>query len=122
MPLRVMVVDDALFMRNMLKDIFERAGYEVVAEAENGEAALELYQEIKPDLVTMDIVMPRKSGIEALQEIMASDPDACIVMVSALGQDSLVLEAVESGAKDFIVKPFKEEKVLEIVRRIAGQD
>lgn len=121
MALRVMVVDDALFMRNMLKDIFVRAGYEVVAEAENGEVALELYLETRPDLVTMDIVMPKKSGIEALQEIMASDPDAFVVMVSALGQDSLVLEAVESGAKDFIVKPFKEEKVLDIVRRITGQ-
>ena len=121
MSLRVMVVDDALFMRNMLKDIFVRAGYEVVAEAENGEMALGLYLEFKPDLVTMDIVMPKKSGIEALQDIMASSPDACVVMVSALGQDSLVLEAVESGAKDFIVKPFKEDKVLEIVRRITGQ-
>ncbi|MBW2689456.1 MAG: response regulator [Deltaproteobacteria bacterium] len=97
MALRVMIVDDALFMRNMLKDIFVRAGYDVVAEAENGEMALELYQEIKPDLVTMDIVMPKKSGIEALQEIMAADPEACVVMVSALGQDSLVLDAVESG-------------------------
>lgn len=121
MPMRVMVVDDALFMRNMLKDIFVRAGFDVVAEAENGAVALELYREVKPDLVTMDIVMPKKSGIEALQEIMASDPDARVVMVSALGQDSLVLEAVESGAKDFIVKPFKEDKVLEIVRRITGE-
>lgn len=121
MPLRVMIVDDALFMRSMLKDIFVRAGYEIVAEAENGEAALELYQASRPDLVTMDIVMPKKSGIEALKEIMASDPEACVVMVSALGQDSLVLEAIESGAKDFIVKPFKEDKVLEIVRRITGR-
>jgi two-component system chemotaxis response regulator CheY len=121
MSLRVMVVDDALFMRNMLKDIFVRAGHEVVAEAENGEMALALYLEFKPDLVTMDIVMPKKSGIEALQEIMTNAPDACVVMVSALGQDSLVLEAVESGAKDFIVKPFKEDKVLEIVRRITQQ-
>jgi len=120
MALRVMVVDDALFMRNMLKDIFTRAGHEVVAEAENGEVALKLYQETKPDLVTMDIVMPKKSGIEALQEIMAEDPGACVVMVSALGQDSLVLDAVSSGAKDFIVKPFKEDKVLEIVKRITN--
>ncbi len=120
MALRVMVVDDALFMRNMLKDIFVRAGHEVVAEAENGEMAFELYQELKPDLVTMDIVMPKKSGIEALQDIMGSDPNACVVMVSALGQDSLVLEAVESGAKDFIVKPFKADKVLEIINRISG--
>lgn len=120
MALRVMVVDDALFMRNMLKDIFVRAGHEVVAEAENGEQALEIYQELKPDLVTMDIVMPQMSGIEALQEIMELDANACVVMVSALGQDSLVLEAVSSGAKDFIVKPFKEENVLEIVNRVTG--
>ncbi len=122
MALRVMVVDDAIFMRNMLKDIFVRNGYEVVAEAENGETAPQLYQDTRPDLVTMDIVMPKRSGIEALQEIMADDPQACVVMVSALGQDSLVLEAVEAGARDFIVKPFKEEKVLETVRRVTGQD
>jgi two-component system chemotaxis response regulator CheY len=121
MALRVMVVDDALFMRNMLKDIFTRAGYEVVAEAENGLEALERYRELKPDLVTMDIVMPKRSGIEALQDICGEDAEACVVMVSALGQDSLVLEAVESGARDFIVKPFKEEKVLEVVRRVTGQ-
>ena len=122
MAIRVMVVDDALFMRNILKDIFVRHGYEVVAEAENGETALQLYQESKPDLVTMDIVMPKKSGIEALQEIIATDPQARVVMVSALGQDSLVLEAVEAGARDFIVKPFREDKVLETIRRIVGQD
>ena len=122
MALRVMVVDDAIFMRNMLKDIFVRNGYEVVAEAENGETAPQLYQDTRPDLVTMDIVMPKRSGIEALQEIMENDPQACVVMVSALGQDSLVLEAVEAGARDFIVKPFKEEKVLETVRRVTGQD
>ena len=122
MALRVMVVDDAIFMRNMLKDIFVRNGYAVVAEADNGETAPQLYQDTKPDLVTMDIVMPKKSGIEALQEIMEGDPQACVVMVSALGQDSLVLEAVEAGARDFIVKPFKEEKVLETVRRVTGQD
>lgn len=120
MPLRVMIVDDALFMRNMLKDIFTRAGHEVVAEAEDGQQALERYQEIKPDLVTMDIVMPKRSGIEALRDIMALDAKACIVMVSALGQDSLVLEAVESGARDFIVKPFKEDKVLDVIRRVTG--
>ena len=122
MAIRVMVVDDALFMRNILKDIFVRHGYEVVAEAENGDTALQLYQESNPDLVTMDIVMPKKSGIEALQEIMAADPEAHVVMVSALGQDTLVLEAVEAGARDFIVKPFKEDKVLETVRRVVGQD
>lgn len=120
MALKVMIVDDALFMRNMLKDIFLRAGYQVVAEAENGELAHELYLECRPDLVTMDIVMPKKSGIEALQEIMASDPQACVIMVSALGQDSLVLDAVESGARDFIIKPFQEDQVIKIVRRVTG--
>jgi two-component system chemotaxis response regulator CheY len=122
MALRVMVVDDALFMRNMLKDIFVRAGYEIVAEGENGEVAMQLYRDTRPDLVTMDIVMPKKSGIEALQEIIADDPQARVIMVSALGQDALVLEAVEAGARDFIVKPFREEKVLETIRRVVAQD
>ena len=121
MALRVMIVDDALFMRNILKDICVRAGFEVVAEADNGETALEMYREHRPDLVTMDIVMPKRSGIEALQDIMAEDPEARVVMVSALGQDSLVLEAVESGARDFIVKPFKEEKVIDVIRRVTGR-
>ena len=121
MALRVMIVDDALFMRNMLKDICVRAGFEVVAEADNGETALELYRVHRPELVTMDIVMPRRSGIEALQDIMAEDPQARVVMVSALGQDSLVLEAVEAGARDFIVKPFKEEKVIDVIRRVTAR-
>mgnify|MGYP006386093063 FL=1 len=120
MALRVMIVDDALFMRNMLKDICVRAGFEVVAEADKGETAVELYREHRPGLVTMDIVMPRRSGIEALQDIMAADPQARVVMVSALGQDSLVLEAVEAGARDFIVKPFKEEKVIDVIRRVTA--
>lgn len=121
MSLRVMIVDDALFMRNILKDIFEQAGYAVVAEADNGEEVLPLYREVAPDLVTMDIVMPKRSGLEALRELMAADPAARVIMVSALGQEALVLEAVESGARDFIVKPFKEAKVLETVRRVAAQ-
>lgn len=121
MSLRVMIVDDALFMRNILKDICGRAGFEVVAEADNGETALELYREHHPELVTMDIVMPKRSGIEALQDIMAEDPQARVVMVSALGQDALVLEAVEAGARDFIVKPFKEEKVIDIIRRVTAR-
>ena len=120
MGVRVMVVDDALFMRNMLKDIFTKAGHEVVGEAANGEEAVARYAELKPDLVTMDIVMPMKSGIEALHEIRGADPNACVVMCSALGQDALVVEAVQAGAKDFIVKPFKEERVLDVVRRVLG--
>lgn len=121
MALKVLIADDALFMRNLLKDILVRTGFQVVAEATNGKEAVELYQQHRPDLVTMDIVMPLQSGIEALEEIMSSDPDAQIVMCSALGQESLVLEAVQAGAKDFIVKPFKEERVVEVVRRVTGK-
>ncbi len=121
MGLRVVIADDALFMRNLLRDILEKTGFEVVGEATNGAEAVELYREHRPDLVTMDIVMPLKSGIEALEEIVREDPDARVVMCSALGQESLVLEAVQAGAKDFIVKPFKEERVVEVVRRISGQ-
>ncbi len=122
MPLRVMIVDDALFMRNILKDIFLRAGFEVVAEADNGEDVLPLYRQLAPDLVTLDIIMPRRSGLDALHELMAAEPAARVVMVSALGQDALVLEAVEAGACDFIVKPFKEAKVLEVVHRVTARD
>lgn len=121
MALRLIIIDDALFMRNMLKDICVRAGFEVVAEGDNGEAALELFREHRPDLLTMDIVMPKRSGLEALRDIMAEDPQARVVMVSALGQDALVLEAVEAGARDFIVKPFKEAKVLDVLRRVASR-
>lgn len=122
MALKVLIADDALFMRNLLRDILERSGFEVVAEATNGKEAVEMYREHNPDLVTMDIVMPLKSGIEALEEIVKEDPGARIVMCSALGQESLVLEAVQSGAKDFIVKPFKEERVVEVVNRICEQN
>jgi two-component system chemotaxis response regulator CheY len=120
MSVRVLIVDDALFMRNMLKEIMSKGGFEVVGEAANGVEAIERYRELRPDLVTMDIVMPLKSGIEALGEIVQEFPDANIVMCSALGQEALVVEAVETGAKDFIVKPFKEDQVLEIVRRIVN--
>jgi len=119
--LKVLIADDALFMRNLLKDILTKVGFTVVGEATNGEEAVELYRKHQPDLVTMDIVMPLKSGIEALEEIIKEDPYARIVMCSALGQESLVLEAVQAGAKDFIVKPFKEERVVEVVKRICGQ-
>jgi len=121
MGLRILIADDALFMRNMLREIFAKAGYQVVGEAGNGVEAIEKYQELRPDLMTMDIVMPLKSGIEALQQITADDPQACVVMCSALGQDSLILEAVQSGAKDFIIKPFREDRVLEVVRRVTGK-
>ena len=117
--LKILIVDDALFMRSMLKEIFLRAGYEIAGEAEDGQAAVLAYRALKPDLVTMDIVMPERSGLEALREICSEDPQARVVMCSALGQENLVLQAVQAGARDFIVKPFQEERVLEVVRRIA---
>ena len=117
----VLVVDDAAFMRSMIRDILTKNGFDVVGEAGNGNEAIRLFEELSPDLVTMDIVMPLKSGIEATREIIGSHPDAQIVICSALGQESLVMEAMEVGAKDFIVKPFKEEQVLEICRRLASQ-
>ena len=123
MAIKVMIVDDAMFMRNMIGDIFQgkKFGdeeYEIIAEAENGLEAVEKFKEHRPDIVTMDIVMPEMTGIEALREIMEFDANANIVMCSALGQDSLVMEALDSGAKDFIVKPFQPEKVLDVVVRI----
>lgn len=121
MGLRILVVDDALFMRNMLKDIFTRAGHEVIGEAANGVEAVDRFRELRPDLVTMDIVMPLRSGIEALQEITQEYPGACVVMCSALGQDALVVEAVQAGARDFIIKPFQEKRVLEVVDRLSGK-
>lgn len=115
---RVLIVDDAIFMRNMLKDIFSGDDFEVVGEAANGVEAVEKYNELKPDLTTMDIVMPFKSGIEATKEILAADKDAVIVMCSALGQESLVMEAIEAGAADFVVKPFKSEDVQRVVQKV----
>ena len=107
MAVRVLVVDDAAFMRMMVKDILTKNGYEVVGEAENGMKALEKYQELKPDLTTMDITMPEMDGISAVKEIKKVDPNAKIVMCSAMGQQSMVIDAIQSGAKDFIVKPFQ---------------
>ncbi len=118
---RILIVDDAVFMRNVLRDIFVGGGYEVAAEAANGLEAIEKFDEHKPDLVTMDIVMPFKSGIEATRDITRSHPDALIVMCSALGQESLAMEAIEAGAADFIVKPFKSEDVLAVVRKVLGE-
>ena len=109
---RVMVVDDAMFMRASLKMMLEKNGYEVAAEAENGAIAVQKYKEIKPDLVTMDITMPEMDGIQALKLIKQFDADAKIVIVSAMGQEPVVKEAIISGAKSFIVKPFKEDFVL----------
>ena len=114
---RVLIVDDAAFMRGMIKNILVDNGYEVVGNAENGIEAVEFYEKLKPDVVIMDITMPEKDGISAVKEIIALDSEAIIVMCSAMGQQDLVLEALKLGAKDFIVKPFRPEKILEAIDR-----
>jgi len=121
MAKRVLIVDDALFMRTMLSDIFVEAGWDIVAEAESGEQAIVSYHRLKPDIVTMDVVMPEMSGIDALQKILKTDPEARIVVCSALGQKHLIIDAIQAGAKDFIVKPFKKEQVLEVVERVVSE-
>jgi two-component system chemotaxis response regulator CheY len=117
MARRVLIADDAAFMREMLRDILGQAGFEVCAEAADGNEAVACYEEHEPDLVTLDIVMPRKSGLEALREIIARDAEATVVMCSALGQEALVMEALESGARDFVVKPFKADHVIEVLNK-----
>lgn len=115
---RVMVCDDAAFMRMMIKDILVKNGYEIAAEAENGLKAVERYLEAKPDLVLMDITMPEVDGIEAVRRIKALDSNANVIMCSAMGQQAMVIEAIQAGAKDFIVKPFQADRVLEAVRKV----
>ena len=117
---RVLVVDDAAFMRKMVSDALNKGGHEVVGEGANGEEAVAQYQELKPELTTLDITMPEKDGLEALREIIALDPNAKVIMCSALGQESKVLEAVESGAKDFVVKPFKPDRILDAAAKALG--
>ena len=117
---RVLVCDDAIFMRTMISDILSGAGYEVVGEAETGLQAIERYRELNPDRVTMDIVMPDMGGIDAVREIVKQDPNAKILMCSAMGQQALVVEAIQAGAKDFVVKPFQPSRVLEAVQRVLG--
>ncbi len=114
----VLVCDDAIFMRTMISDILTQAGYEVVGEAETGAQAVERYRALKPDLVTMDIVMPDMGGIDAVREICKVDPEAKVLMCSAMGQQALVVEAIQAGAKDFVVKPFQPSRVLEAVQRL----
>ena len=114
--LSVLIVDDALFMRSMIRDILTNTGrFEVVGEASNGREAVKKYQDLKPEIVTMDIVMPELDGIEATREILRNDPQALIIMCSALGQEALVIESIAAGARDFIVKPFTPEKVIRAV-------
>jgi len=119
---RVLIVDDALFMRKVLSDILKREGMEIAGEAENGQAAIDKFKELKPDLVTLDVVMPKvgeiDGGISALKEIMKTDPNAKVVMVSAMGQHALVVEAIQAGAKDFIVKPFQQARVAQALKKV----
>jgi two-component system chemotaxis response regulator CheY len=120
MAKRVMVVDDAAFMRMMIKDILTKNGYEIVGEAENGLKAVERYKELQPDLVIMDITMPEMDGIQAVKEIKKINPDAKIMMCSAMGQQAMVIESIQAGARDFVVKPFQSDRVIEAVQKIIG--
>ncbi|MBU6081046.1 MULTISPECIES: response regulator [Allobacillus] len=118
MSKRILIVDDAAFMRMMIKDILVKNGFEVVGEAQDGVEAVEKYAELKPDLVTLDITMPEKDGLTALKEILSSDSDAKVIMCSAMGQQSMVIDAIQAGAKDFIVKPFQADRVLEAINKV----
>ena len=120
MAKNVLICDDAAFMRMMIKDILTKNGYNVVGEAENGAKGVEKYNELKPDLVLMDITMPEMDGIAALKAIKANDPGASVIMCSAMGQQAMVIESIQSGAKDFIVKPFQADRVLEAVKKVVG--
>ncbi|MBO8176959.1 MAG: response regulator [Bacillus sp. (in: Bacteria)] len=117
---RVLVVDDAKFMRMTLTNMLKKGNHEVVGEAENGKEAIERYRELQPDVVTMDITMPIMTGIEAVKHILEEFPQAKIIICSAMGQQKMVVEAIEAGAKDFIVKPFDETRVIEAVNRVVG--
>ncbi|HOQ17107.1 MAG: response regulator [Epulopiscium sp.] len=116
----VLIVDDAAFMRMMIKDILVKNGYEVAGEAENGVVAVEKFKELAPDLVIMDITMPEMDGIQAVREIKKIDGNAMIIMCSAMGQQAMVIESIQAGARDFIVKPFQAERVVEAVRKVIG--
>jgi len=116
----VLICDDAIFMRTMLKDILTQSGFEVTGEAQTGKEAVERYRQLKPDLVTMDIIMPDMGGIDAVRAIVKDDPSARILMCSAMGQQALVIEAIQAGARDFVVKPFQPSRVLEAVQRVLG--
>jgi len=116
----ILICDDAAFMRMMIKDILTKNGYNVVGEAENGAIAVDKYNELKPDLVLMDITMPEMDGIQALKSIRSNDANSNVIMCSAMGQQAMVIEAIQSGAKDFIVKPFQADRVLEAVKKVVG--
>ena len=120
MAQNVLICDDAAFMRMMIKDILTKNGYNVVGEAENGAKGVEKYGELKPDLVLMDITMPEMDGLQALKSIMSSDGNGKVIMCSAMGQQAMVIESIQNGAKDFIVKPFQADRVLEAVKKVVG--
>ncbi len=122
MSSRVLVADDARFMRQLIREIIEPEGFEVVGEAADGRAVVEEFSRLQPDVVTMDIVMPKRSGIDAAKEILALDAGARIVMVSALGQEALVMEALQAGAADYVVKPFKPDAVIATLRKLIEKD
>lgn len=114
---RILIVDDAAFMRMMIRDILSKNGYEVVGEAQDGAQAIEKFKELNPDLVTMDITMPEMDGITALKEIRKLDTNAKVIMCSAMGQQAMVIDAIQAGAKDFIVKPFQADRVIEAIKK-----
>jgi two-component system, chemotaxis family, chemotaxis protein CheY len=116
----VLIADDAAFMRMMLKNVLTEAGFEVVGEAENGAVAVARYRELNPDLTTMDITMPEMDGLEALRAIRAVDPHAQVAMLTAMGQQAIVIEAIKSGARDFVVKPFEKDRVLAAVAKLVA--
>ncbi|MCR5687691.1 MAG: response regulator [Lachnospiraceae bacterium] len=120
MAKNILICDDAAFMRMMIKDILSKNGYNVAGEAENGAKAVEKFAELKPDLVLMDITMPEMDGIQALKKIKESDPSALVIMCSAMGQQAMVIESIQAGAKDFIVKPFQADRVIEAVKKVVG--
>ena len=120
MSKKIMLVDDAAFIRMTIKNALTKAGYDNIIEASDGQIAVETYQKEHPDLVIMDITMPNMDGIQALQAIKTADPEARVVMCSALGQEGMVVEAIKLGAKDFIVKPFKQDRILQTVEKIIG--
>ena len=120
MAKNILICDDAAFMRMMIKDILTKNRYNVVGEAENGAKGVEKYNELKPDLVLMDITMPEMDGIAALKAIKAADASASVIMCSAMGQQAMVIESIQSGAKDFIVKPFQADRVIEAVKKVVG--
>jgi two-component system chemotaxis response regulator CheY len=119
---RILIVDDSFYMRTMLKNMLTDAGYEVVGEAPNGQTALELAKETKPDLITLDVILPDNTGLDVLKGIRADQPDMKVIIVSAVGQEVIVNEAMEYGAKAYIVKPFSEEKVLEVVSQVLAEE